>query len=56
MLRFYHQHRLARITRGQGVAWDDAGALSFEGFYGAFTDKLGFLDPDLGGPSRPRRS
>ena len=50
MLRFYHRHRLARLAHGQGVAWDEAGALSFERFYGAFTDKLGFLDPDLGGP------
>lgn len=48
MLQYYHRHRLARLTRGQGVAWDDSGALSFEGFFGAFTDKLGFLDPDLG--------
>lgn len=52
MLQFYHRHRLARLTGGQGVAWDEAGALSFERFYGAFTDKLGFLDPDLGGPRR----
>jgi fatty acid desaturase len=48
MFRFYHRHRLARLDRGQGIAWDDAGALSFERFHGAFTDKLGFLDPDLG--------
>lgn len=50
LLRFYHRHRLARLADGQGIAWD-GDALSFDRFYGAFTDKLGFLNPDLGGPS-----
>jgi fatty acid desaturase len=47
LLRFYHRHRLTRLTEGQGTAWSEGGALSFDRFYGAFTDKLGFLDPDL---------
>lgn len=55
MLQFYHRHRLARLSRGQGTAWSEDNTLSFDQFYGAFTDKLGFLDPDLrpdlGGPS-----
>jgi fatty acid desaturase len=50
-LRFYHRHRVARLTRGQGTAWGDGNTLSFDQFYGAFTDKLGFLDPERSGPS-----
>jgi fatty acid desaturase len=53
LLRFYHRHRLARLAHGQGTAWGDGGALSFDLFYGAFTDKLGFLDPTLGSTLDP---
>jgi fatty acid desaturase len=51
ILRFYHRHRIARLTHGQGTAWSEANTLAFDRFYGAFTDKLGFLDPERSGPS-----
>lgn len=51
VLRFYHRHRLARLSHGQGTAWGEDDTLSFDRFYGAFTDKLGFLDPERSGPS-----
>ncbi len=41
LLAWYHRHRLARLSEGQGEAWSEEGAFSFERFFGAFTDKLG---------------